>query len=91
VELMLYLVETYSNQGDAVADIAMGSGTTGVACIRTGRRFIGIEIEPTAPDRPDYFGIAVKRCKAELARFPLWEKPTPSPKQMNLLELQEAV
>jgi len=74
-----------------ICDPYMGSATTGVACIRTGRKFIGIELEPTAPDRPDYFGIAVQRCKDELARFPLWEKPTPSPKQMNLLELQEAV
>ncbi len=38
----------------------MGSGTTGVACAQTGRRFIGIEIEPR------YFEIAVKRIDAEL-------------------------
>lgn len=78
-------------QGMTVCDPYMGSGTTGVACIRTGRRFIGIEREPQNSDSPDYFGIAVQRCKDELARFPLWEKPTPSPKQLNLLELQEAV
>ena len=47
-------------------DPFMGSGTTGVAAIRHGRRFIGIEIEPR------YFDIAVKRIEAELARFPLF-------------------
>jgi DNA modification methylase len=43
-----------------VCDPYMGSGTTGVACIRTGRRFIGIEIDPT------YWQIAVDRCKKEI-------------------------
>jgi site-specific DNA-methyltransferase (adenine-specific) len=50
-----------------VLDGYMGSGTTGVACIRTGRRFIGIEIEPK------YFEISKRRCIAELERFPLLE------------------
>lgn len=40
---MEYLVRTYTNEGDLVLDNCMGSGTTGVACINTGRRFIGIE------------------------------------------------
>lgn len=52
-----------------VCDPFMGSGTTGVACVRTGRRFVGIEIEPK------YWEIAVRRVKAELERFPLLEKP----------------
>lgn len=43
VALCEYLVRTYSNQGEVVLDNCMGSGTTGVACINTGRRFIGIE------------------------------------------------
>lgn len=43
VALMEYLIETYSNEGDTVLDFACGSGTTGVACRRTGRNFIGIE------------------------------------------------
>jgi len=55
----------------AVFDPFMGSGTTGVACVRLGRQFIGIEKEPR------YFDIAVKRIKAELERAPLFEpKPT---------------
>jgi len=49
----------------------MGSGTTGVACVRTGRRFVGCEIEPR------YFEIAVRRIEAELNRFPLFE-PKPA-------------
>lgn len=56
-----------------VADPYMGSGTTGVACIRTGRRFIGIEIEPK------YFEIAKRRCIAELERFPLLEPKKAKP------------
>lgn len=55
--------------GESIADPFMGSGTTGVACVRTGRRFIGIEKEPR------YFDIAVKRIEAELNRCPLFEEP----------------
>lgn len=43
VALMEYLIRTYTNEGDVVLDNCMGSGTTGVACLNTGRRFIGIE------------------------------------------------
>jgi site-specific DNA-methyltransferase (adenine-specific) len=46
VALFEYLIRTYSNPGDLVLDNAMGSGTTGEACIKTGRRFIGIERDP---------------------------------------------
>jgi DNA modification methylase len=48
--------------GETVADCFMGSGTTGVACIRTGRRFIGVEIEPR------YAAIAVERMERELSQ-----------------------
>lgn len=43
--LMEYLIKTYTNSGDTVLDITMGSGTTGVACINTGREFIGMEMD----------------------------------------------
>lgn len=43
VALMEYLIRTYTNEGDTVLDNTMGSGTTGVACMNTSRRFIGIE------------------------------------------------
>lgn len=46
VALMEYLIRTYTNEGDTVLDFTMGSGTTGVACVNTGRKFIGIELDP---------------------------------------------
>ena len=45
VALMEYMVRTYTNDGDTVLDNCMGSGTTGVACANTGRKFIGIEMD----------------------------------------------
>jgi len=57
VALYKYLVQTYTNEGDTVLDMCMGSGTTGVACIETGRNFIGCETEEehflTAQERLD--------------------------------------
>lgn len=55
VALMEYLVRTYSNEGDTVLDNCMGSGTTGVACVQTGRKFIGVELDTS------YFEIAKRR------------------------------
>jgi site-specific DNA-methyltransferase (adenine-specific) len=45
VPLIEYLIRTFSNEGDLVLDNAMGSGTTGIGCMNTNRRFIGIELE----------------------------------------------
>lgn len=45
VALMEYLIRTYTTEGETVLDNCMGSGTTGVACMNTGRRFIGIEMD----------------------------------------------
>lgn len=45
VELMKYMILTYTNPGETVLDFTMGSGTTGVACAETGRKFIGCEID----------------------------------------------
>ena len=55
VALYEYLIHTYTNPGDTVLDITMGSGTTGVAARNTGRRFIGIERDP------GYMAIAAAR------------------------------
>lgn len=55
VALFEYLIKTYTNEGDLVLDNCMGSGTTGVACLNTRRRFIGIEKDT------NYFEIAKKR------------------------------
>ena len=57
VALYEYLIRTYTDVGDIILDITMGSGTTGVACHLTGRNFIGIEIDET------YFKIAEQRIK----------------------------
>jgi len=55
VALMEYLIRTYTNEGETVLDNCFGSGTTGVACVNTNRRFIGIEKDDK------YFEIARKR------------------------------
>lgn len=55
VPLLEYLVKTYTNPGDTVLDNCMGSGSTGVACVNTGRNFIGMELDE------GYFEIAKKR------------------------------
>jgi len=58
VELMEYFIKTYSRRDEIILDFAMGSGTTGVACINTGRKFVGIEKEKK------YFDIAKERLKS---------------------------
>lgn len=61
VALMEYLIKTYTNEGDTVVDFTMGSGTTGVACINTNRKFIGIELDE------GYFKIAEERIHKALS------------------------
>lgn len=58
VALMEYLIRTYTNEGETVLDNCMGSGTCGVACLNTNRRFIGIEQDDK------YFDIARQRIEA---------------------------
>lgn len=55
VDLLEYLIKTYTNEGDTILDNCMGSGSTGVACVNTNRNFIGIELEE------NYFKIAEQR------------------------------
>ena len=57
VALLEYLIKTYTNDGDLVLDNCMGSGSTGVACVNTNRRFIGIELDEK------YFNIAKERIE----------------------------
>lgn len=60
--LMMWVLVNYTQPGDTILDPFMGSGTTGVACIKTGRKFIGIEIDPT------YFAIAQRRIEDAAAQ-----------------------
>ena len=57
VDLLEYLILTYTNEGDTVLDFTMGSGSTGVACKNLDRKFIGIELDET------YFNIAESRIQ----------------------------
>lgn len=64
VPMLEYLVRTYTNEGETVLDNCMGSGSTGVACLRSGRHFIGIEKDP------QYFRLAKERIEQERAAMP---------------------
>lgn len=57
VALMEYFINTYTNENETVLDFTMGSGTTGVACLNTNRKFIGIEMEEK------YFNITKERIQ----------------------------
>jgi site-specific DNA-methyltransferase (adenine-specific) len=56
LELLEYLIKTYTNEGDIVLDNTMGSGTTNLACIKLNRKSIGIEKEK------QYYDVAVRRA-----------------------------
>ena len=61
IDLLEYLINTYTNKNEIILDNTMGSGSTGVACVNTGRKFIGIELDKK------YFNIAQSRInQAEL-------------------------
>ena len=62
VDLLEYLIKTYTNEGETVLDATMGSGSTGVAAINTGRKFIGFELETK------FYDIAKKRIDDALAK-----------------------
>lgn len=57
VALLEYLIKTYTNEGDVVLDFTMGSGSTGVGCLKTNRKFIGIELDK------NYFNITKERLE----------------------------
>ena len=64
IALLEYLIKTYTNEGETVLDFTMGSGSTGVACVNTNRRFIGIELDE------GYFNIAKKRIEESVNDLP---------------------
>ena len=74
------VIESSSPPGGTILDPFMGSGTTGVACAKLGRRFVGIEIEPK------YFDIACRRIEAAYAepRLPGLDTPKPTQQVMGL-------
>ena len=82
VALMLWCL-SFLPDAETILDPFMGSGTTGVACVRTGRKFLGIEKEPR------YFEIACKRIDAEIDRYPLFPKDDPCERQKTFGEISE--
>jgi hypothetical protein len=80
VSLLEKLVILCSHPGDLVLDPFMGSGTTGVACVRTGRRFIGVEIDP------GYFAIAQRRIAEAQLQPALFAHDAPAYTQNSLLD-----
>ena len=66
VELLEYLIKTYSNEDDTILDNCMGSGTTAIAAIREKRNFIGFELNK------EYYDKACERIKLEQAQLTLF-------------------
>lgn len=60
INILSYLIKTYTNENEVVLDNCMGSGSTGVACVRNNRKFIGFELNG------HYFDVAQKRINKEL-------------------------
>jgi len=77
IAVMEWCVEQTS--GHVVLDPYMGSGTTGMACVKLGRKFIGIEIEPK------YFDIACRRIEEAWKQPRLFEEPKPKAEQLSFL------
>lgn len=62
IALLEYLIHAYTNEGDTVLDCAMGSGSTMVACVKNGRKGLGIEV------MPEYYNLAVERVRSVAAQ-----------------------
>ena len=75
--LLSEFVTDFTDSGEIVLDPFMGSGTTGVACAKLGRKFIGIEIERK------YFDIACERIEAAYAQGQLFDAPAPTPPEQR--------
>jgi len=78
VEMISRLIQASTDEGDTVADWYMGSGTCGVACVRTGRKFIGCEISQ------EHFDITCQSIETEYKRLSLFITP-PKPKTQRQL------
>jgi len=84
VSLMLELVQLFSESGDLVLDPFMGSGTTGVACVKRARKFIGIELDQK------YFDRACRRIEAALKQPDFLAQPAEKTKQAALFAKEKA-
>jgi hypothetical protein len=78
LSLIQWNVSRLTEAGTTVLDCFSGSGTTGVACVREGRRFIGVEIDA------NYFDIACERIRKEMAQPRLDLPPPPKPQQVGM-------
>lgn len=79
MDLIGWCIDQLPEPNDTILDPFMGSGTTGVACVKLGRKFIGIEIEPK------YFDIACRRIEAAYAQPDLFvPQSQPKPVQASL-------
>jgi hypothetical protein len=74
-----FLVRWWSEPGEIVLDPFMGSGTTGAACVKLGRRFVGVEVEPK------FFDIACRRIEEATKQQDLFIERLPAPLQAELL------
>lgn len=81
--LMVELLDDFTCPGETVLDPFMGSGTTGVACVKTGRSFVGVERDP------DYFEIACERIRKALAEPDMFI-PTPPAATQTILNFTES-
>ena len=75
---MVELLSDFTNHGQTILDPFMGSGTTGVACAKLGRKFIGIEL------KPKYFDIACERIEAAYKQPDLFVEPPAKAVQVGL-------
>jgi len=80
LNIMQRMVQRYVGADETILDPFMGSGTTGVACMKLGRKFIGIEIEPK------YFDIACRRIEEAYRQPRLFDEPKPKPEQQTFLD-----
>jgi site-specific DNA-methyltransferase (adenine-specific) len=80
--LVAELIQDFTQPNDLICDPFMGSGTTGVACVKLGRRFIGIEMDPK------YFDLACRRIEDQLRRPDPFVVQAARPKQEKLLLLE---
>jgi site-specific DNA-methyltransferase (adenine-specific) len=84
IRLMRWCIEQLPTQTQTILDPYMGSGTTGVAAVGMGRKFIGVEIDP------GHFETACRRIEAAYAQPDLFvESPEPKPEQLSLLGAAE--